>query len=78
MDATFKQLAGHVHGTITPGDPIVLSEGPINKEQMEALQCVANARSIMVTLEYMSQASVLPGKSLLNYAGRRFLLVIFA
>ena len=56
----------------------MLSEGPINKEQMEALDCVANARSIMVTLEYMSQASVLPGKSLLNYAGRRFLLVIFA
>ena len=52
----FKQLSGHVPGAITPGDPIVLSEGPINKEQMEALQCVANARSIRVALVYMSQA----------------------
>ena len=56
MQEMFNLLSGHVQGVTTPGHPIVVSEGPINKEHMEALQCIADARSIQVTLMYMSQA----------------------
>jgi hypothetical protein len=53
MEAIYQLLSGHMHATIVTGDVITIIEGPLNREPMTALSCVAEQFSIAYELKYV-------------------------
>ena len=52
MESLYKHLSRHVHGKQVAGDVMIIAEGPMNREEMAALACVAKHCSIPFQMKY--------------------------
>ena len=53
----YKLLSGHVHASspVVAGDDVVITEDPLNREQMRALGCLAEHINVPYRLVYTKE-----------------------
>lgn len=57
MEAIYRALSGHIHAysPVVVGDVVTITEGPLNREQMRALACLAERIHVPYKLEYIKE-----------------------
>ena len=52
MESLYQHLSGHVYGKQVAGHVMIVAEGPVNREEMAALACVAKHCSVPFQMKY--------------------------